>query len=378
MVLNWLVAASQTGRRMNIVDSSLMNPKSDVLSNRALSAGTLLVLLALSGCAGGGGGGGASASGSPAGFSYPSSLSTAKSSDTVRGFVSPYALDTTTHELHAVQQNILAVGSVTGKLVLTVAAIPLPTLPQIEPGFIVTFDPASGGLLLNSPIESLCHDCLRTVSVKATALVGGSAPGDVTFTYLDPGSIGLNYSTLGIWSKPTTVQSTWSEVGGPFSAGVMTRGIDLPTTGSAIYKGFFIGRYATLDTTSGPPVGTYLVGANARADVNFSGPGAVMFSTSNTTISGGALTTPLPVSQLDLTSTAMPITRTSSSNSFAGGGGTLTNGFGMGATGQIRGAFYGPPAATAPYAPPELGGSLAVGNASGTQKMVGSFGLKKQ
>ena len=45
-------------------------------------------------------------------------------------------------------------------------------------------------------------------------------------------------------------------------------------------------------------------------------------------------------------------------------------------TGEIKGNFYGPPNATAPYAPPELGGSLAVG--SSTQSMIGSFVLKKQ
>ena len=170
--------------------------------------------------------------------------------------------------------------------------------------------------------------------------------------------------------------SSGTEVGGTFSAGVLTRGIDLPTTGTASYNGFFIGRYATSDTTVTAAnitvlPGAYVVGANANAIVDFSGAGAVTFSTLNTTISGGGLG-PTAESRLNLTSTAIPITRTSTSNSFVG---TLTtSGFGM--AGEIKGGFYGPPAGAT--APPELGGALAVVNATSTQTMVGSFGLKKQ
>ncbi|HVC10779.1 MAG TPA: transferrin-binding protein-like solute binding protein [Burkholderiales bacterium] len=154
--------------------------------------------------------------------------------------------------------------------------------------------------------------------------------------------------------------------------------MDLPTTGTAAYNGYFIGRYVT--STPFPAVGTYVVGANANAQVDFSGAGAVTFSTSYTHISkelsGGGLGSPQQVLGLDLSSAPMTISRTTMSNSFAGGAGTLTNAFGMGANGQIAGAFYGPPASTAPYAPPEMGGSLAVSNPTNTQSMVGSFALK--
>jgi hypothetical protein len=219
---------------------------------------------------------------------------------------------------------------------------------------------------------------LRTVTVPATDLDGNPLTQAVTFTYLDPASSPLNYSTLGMWTKPSAVSTIWSEVGGPFSAGVVTRGIDLPITGTASYDGFFIGRFATSDTTdpSLPPPGTYIVGANAHVVVV---NGAITsFSTSNTHISremgGGILETPIPEQRLDLsTTTAMAITRTPTSNVFLGVPGTLTNGFGMNENGQlgIGGAFYGPPTATAA---PELGGSLAVGNPN--QSLVGSFGLK--
>jgi hypothetical protein len=46
-------------------------------------------------------------------------------------------------------------------------------------------------------------------------------------------------------------------------------------------------------------------------------------------------------------------------------------------SGEVAARFMGPPATTAPFAPPELAGAVAVKNAAGTQSMVGSFALKK-
>jgi hypothetical protein len=270
-----------------------------------------------------------------------------------------------------------------------VNAIALPTpSTDTEPAFVVTFNPAdstSTPLSLASPLASLptlpCNGCLKTVT--APAIVNGLTTATVTFTYLDPtsASFPLTYSALGMWTKPTTTgtggiqDSSWPEVGGAFSAGVLTRGIDLPTTGNASYNGYFIGRYAASGTfTTLPAPGTYLVGANAHADVNFSAPGAVTFSTFNTMVTNEAGGTPAAAaSGLDLASSTMTITRDPTSNSFTGSvGNTLT-----GLSGQIAGGFYGQPSTTAPYAPPEMGGSLLVGNSGGTINMVGSFALKK-
>jgi len=225
-------------------------------------------------------------------------------------------------------------------------------------------------------------DCLRTAT--APAVVNGTATATVTFTYLDPtsASFPLTYSALGMWTKPTTTNGgnpdpDWPQVGGAFSAGVMTRGIDLPTTGTAFYNGYFIGRYATSVPPPGISAGTYAVGANASATADFGanlGAGAVSFSTLNTHIAPESTTglgTPIPYSGLDLAATALPITRTAISNVFSG---TVTTSSTL--PGQINGAFYGPPATTTPFAPPEAGGSVAV---TGTnQNMVGSFALKKQ
>lgn len=354
---------------------------------RVLTLVTLSGLLALAGCAGGGGGGGPASALIPAlTYQYPSSLSTATPADPIGGAIAPYALDPTSTppQLASIPPAVLGASAGSGKLTITVSNIPLPSGVN-EPSFVVTFDPTSGSPLSTGPLDGIgCSGCFMTTTAPATSVSDGKPAGTVTFTYLNPSSktFPLKYSTLGIWTKPTTVSGAgaWTEVGAAFSAGVVTRGIDLPTTGTASYSGFFIGRYSNSDSTTPglPPAGIYQVGANAQAQVNFGGKGAVMFSTSHTQISGGGLLAPTPEPNLDLsTNTPMTINRTVTSNSFAGGSGTLTNALHMGDSGQIAGSFYGPPAATAPYAPSEMGGSLAVSNASKTQEMVGSFALKK-
>jgi len=373
----------------------LVKPTSRFACARSVffSAGALLGLLTLGGCGGGGGGGGGNPDGiAPVAFIYPA-LKDATTTDTVDGFISPYVLnntDPTTPSLVSVDTSVFGTSPSSGKITISVGNIKdKQSAAVIEPGFVFTFDAASGSPLLSgtSPLDNLspgCVGCLKkTVNVPATYLVGGASAGDVTLIYLDPNSATflLTYSTLGLWSKPNmsaTTSATWPEVGGAFSAGVLTRGIDLPTTGSADYKGYFIGRYATSDITAGmPPRGTYIVGANAQSHVEFSGAGAVTFSTSNTQISKegslGSLGAPSLEPRLDLSTTVpMTITGTSTSNGF---GGTVTTSIGL--SGPIQGAFYGPPATTAPFAPPEAGGSLSVTNGS-TQSMVGSFALKKQ
>lgn len=374
------------------LDSNKGEVRANVARKRNRQAAVTVIglsgLLALAACAGGGGGGAGPASAViPAlTYQYPSSLSTATAADPVGGAIAPYALDPSTPTLVSALPSSLGGTAASGKLTISVSDIPLPS-GSPEPAFVVTFNNAAGTVLSNSPLDGIgCVGCLKTTTAPATYASGGGSAGTVTFTYLDPGSASfpLRYSTLGMWTKPTTVSSAgaWTKVGGPFSAGVLTRGIDLPTTGNATYSGYFIGRYVTSDPTAGmPPVGTYLVGANAQAQVNFSGSGAIAFSTSHTHISqelgGGALAPSVLESRLNLsTTTPMKITRTITSNSFTGGPGTLTNTMGMGTTGQIGGSFYGPPASTAPYAPSEMGGALAVGNAGNTQSLVGSFGLK--
>jgi hypothetical protein len=335
-----------------------------------------LGLITLGGCGGGGGGGFANVP--PVPFVYPTSLADATSSDTVNGFISPYAINTPTQQLVSTTPTVSGASPSAGTITITVNAITLPD-SSTEPAFSVTLDPsASATALMNSPLDNLspaCTGCLKTAT--AQAMVSGSPSSTVTFTYLDPSAFLLNYSVLGIWEKPTTNGSlAWPGVGGAFSAGVLTRGIDLPTTGSATYTGYLIGRYVT-SVTSGPAApGTYMVGANASATANFGAGGTVSFSTSNTNIaldSGGTLGIPFAMSDLNLTASMMPIVSTSTANSFAGTASTTTSGL----SGPIHGGFYGPPATSGDFAPPELGGSLAVTNTSHDQNMAGSFALKK-
>jgi len=327
------------------------------------------------------------------GFDYPISLAKATPTDHVQGFMSPYAFDPTTPSLVSVLPTVSSSTPSSGSIAITVDAIQLPppsTAIEPEPGFVVTFNPmdSKSTLFATNPLDdplnvlpSPCTNCLRTV--KATAFVNGVASVDVTFTYLDPTSVSfpLTYSALGLWTKPTTVSgsSPWTQVGGAFSAGVITRGLDLPTTGSADYQGYFIGRYATsvavpADQAGNPAysLGTYIVGANAAASANFTTQ-SVTFSTSNTQIAPESGGFAFAETRLDLTSTTMPIigAGVSTTNSF---GGTVTTSSGL--TGPIQGGFYGQPATTKPFAPPEAGGSVSVTNGS-TQSMVGGFALKK-
>ena len=346
-----------------------------------LAAGGLLCLITLSGCAGGGGGGGLSTLPSP--FVYPKLTDATPSDTTVDGFISPYALNATT--LTSTTPSVSGTSPSKGIITINVDTIELPDGTS-EPAFSVQFDPsASTASLSNSPFGSsylspACTDCLKT----ATAAASDSST--VVFTYLDPSVFLLNYSVLGIWEKPTNVSSVWPYVGGAFSAGVLTRGIDLPTTGSGVnYSGYFIGRYVTSATAGATGTlanpGTYLVGANASATADFAAR-TVSFSTTNTHIaldSGGSLgTTPIPVSGLDLNA-AMTINSasytSSTSNSF--GGTATTSSVSAGLSGPIQGGFYGPPATSGDFAPPELGGSLSVTNSLKDQSMAGSFALKK-
>ena len=340
------------------------------------AAGALLALMTLGGCGGGGGGGFVNVP--PVPFMYPASLKDATSSDTVDGFISPYALNTSTYQLRSTTPTVSGTSPSAGKITISVNAITLPD-SNVEPAFSVTFDPsASTTPLTNSPLEILlpaCADCLKT----ATATSSDSKSSPVTFTYLDPSAFGLNYSALGIWEKPTTtgtggtVDSTWPVVGGAFSAGVLTRGIDLPTTGSANYSGYFIGRYVTSVNSGLATPGTYLVGANASATANFGASrNGLVFNLEYKHCPrfrrGHAGSPRIAMPGLDLNSGAMPITRTSTSNGFRRNSRYVSNGL----SGPIQGGFYGPPATSGDFAPPELGGSLSVTN-NLNQSMVGKF-----
>ena len=368
-----------------------------------LAVGGLVCLITLSGCAGGGGGGGLSTL--PAPFVYPNTLADAKSGDTVDGFMSPYAIDGSTSELVSVSPSVSGTTPSQGKISITINDIIVPQPPPVyaitaERGFTVTFDSNStSGTLLwlsssNNPFESLltpCNSCLKTALAPATYISDGSSAGKVTFTYLDSAAMGLTYSALGLWTKPSSLSSSWPEVGGAFSAGVLTRGVDLPTTGSANYQGYLIGRYVTSEAIAsstfngGYPAGSYIVAASASATADFGANAITSFSTTDTHIAPDSGGTAIAESRLNLSTFAtLPINRktTDNGNEFEGTAVLSTDtvsGVFTGSPGKIAGGFYGKPdTSKTPYAPPELGGSLSVTNDTGTQSMVGSFAMTKQ
>lgn len=337
----------------------------------ALLTAVLLPVLALAGCAGGGGGGGLSEP--PFGSGYPT-FANATSANTGPGISVAYTIAPGSNEIDGVLATVGVVPNSPdpGKITVSVSGVPVTGGTEADFSFVV--DTAALTTLENSPLTGgalSCADCLTTGRVQA------DDDQFVTFIYLDPDAAGLTYSTLGLWSKPADRPSAAGmEIGGAFSLGVVTRGNDLPTSGTASYGGFFVGRYAISATGVGlPAVGVYAVGANASASVDFSGAGSVDFSTVNTQIRpdvGGALGAAVDAPRLDLSATGMAITRTSTTNLFSG----TVDSFAGGLTGTFSGAFYGRPD-TGTSVPPEMGGTLSVSNPGGTESMVGGFALQK-
>lgn len=321
------------------------------------SAAAFVLAVVLGGCGGGGGGG---SPGLNPGFVYPT-LSNAVLTGANGGIASNYSLATNKLTLQPATVSVTLNSPVQSALTITVTGLGL------EPpfSFTVTNPAAVGPPLANSPLSS-CAACLLAGSVTSTP---DSQP--VSFIYLDPSAAGLTYSTLGLWSKPSSTAGH-PDVGAAFSIGVVTRPQDLPILGSATYNGFMVGRYTDGSTM-------YAVGADAQAVAHFSVSGSnpaslVDFHTSNTLIFGGALLSPsappgFPTG-LDLSGT---LTYVPSSNKLTGD--LTATGVGTGTlTGPATAKYYGPPTG-AQATPAEFGGTFFVGNP--TQQMNGSFALKK-
>lgn len=182
-------------------------------------------------------------------------------------------------------------------------------------------------------------------------------------TFFEPQALGLSYSALGIWEYETSPGANPSQ-GGYFSMGAITRGSDIPISGTAIYQGRLIGTYA-----GGTAV--YAVGANATAtaDYTFTSP-SVLLTTNNTVIVEKGTTTQITRDDLNLSGT---LTYKGGTNNLSG---RLTTTPSNNLSGPASARFYGPLAA-------ELGGTFFVSNnpanpGASTEQMVGGFALKKQ
>jgi hypothetical protein len=314
----------------------------------------LLAFAALTGCGGGGSGG--SGLGATPGFAYQELLNA--SNDKIGGFSSAYTLSDPPGNV-LTSTAAAAGGTVSAsrngpEFTFIVTGLQIGaglTEPQFQ--FTVNFVTPAGAFGTLHPLagQPCVGSCFRT----------GTADG-VSFTYLDLAAAGMTYSTLGLWSKPSTVVAN-TEVGGAFAFGVLTRGVDIPTSAlaNATYTGPFVGRYA--DGTD-----VYTVGATATAAADFSSR-TVTFNTTNSRRSGTL--------DLGLNLTGA-LTYLPGTNSLEGTVATVPLGHGM--SGIAKGAFFGPGGSTvATSAPAELGGVVAVSNSPTTpdKSMVGSFALKK-
>lgn len=176
-------------------------------------------------------------------------------------------------------------------------------------------------------------------------------------TFFEPQALGLSYSALGIW-ECDNCSGDPVFAGGYFSMGALTRGSDIPISGTATYQGRLIGTYA-----DGTAVYAVRADASATADFTFTSP-SVSLTTSDTVVVQKGTTAQTPRNDLNLTGTLHYIGGTNHLT-----GDLTTTGNGM--TGPASARFYGPQAA-------ELGGTFFVKNASNTEQMVGGFALKKE
>jgi hypothetical protein len=347
-------------------------------------AAALAILGMLAGCGGGGGGGGGGFIAPGPGFTYPSSLAAATSQDTIQGASGAYSRDgaVMTTIPQGSNQGLVTVGLNTptaGSTTFSVSAI------GVEPGFSfsinitnppVGFNPdtVAGASRPGVTPAVACTNCFRTGQLAA------NPSGNVSFTYLDLAAAGLTYSTLGFWER-NSVNAGSTQIGGAFAYGVVTRGVDLPTTGNATYSGPFVGRYAG-QANGTPAAAVYTVGAAATAQADFA-TRTVGFSTTGSmrtplgALPGAAVADPL----LNLSGIMKYSAGVNGMSSALAGGVPASSQTGAGSylmSGEVAARFMGPPGATAPFAPPELAGAVAVKSATGDQSMVGAFALKKQ
>ncbi len=166
----------------------------------------------------------------------------------------------------------------------------------------------------------------------------------------DPVPTGWNYQSFGIW---TTGAGAGSGTYGAASVGAPTPAGSIPTSGSANYSGYQVGRSVASDGSY------YFTTAAMQTTTNFA-TRRLSFTTY------GTLQTPDLVSStmnnnLNLSGT---LSYTSGSNQFSGAVSTVG-----GMTGTATGRFYGPAAQ-------EIGGTFSV-TGSGLQAFGGAFGGKR-
>jgi hypothetical protein len=209
------------------------------------------------------------------------------------------------------------------------------------------------GVSFQQPFNSFTPqvDAKGTVLYLASVTASDGSVRQILFANPGYPLFSLTYTTFGFWEYDASASAT-SGVGGAFATGVATRSSDLPTTGTAMYSGGMIGRYAD-GTTS------WAVSATASSLANF-GAGTLSLTTSNSSkapIAGGPATIDLSLNLSGALLFSPGINQLS---------GTVTSASGM--TGPATAKFFGPGAQ-------ELGGAFFV--TGGSQQMTGAFGLHR-
>lgn len=185
-----------------------------------------------------------------------------------------------------------------------------------------------------------------------------SKDGSKFFVAVDPIDEGWEYQSFGIWN---TGGGAGSGTYGAISAGAMTSGAAIPTSGSATYSGFAGGRY--IDTS-----GKYwFAGSDMSATADFAAR-SINFATTQTELAATLeATTSTARPDLNLTGT---LTYAPATNSITGNIKTQTTTAGLAPmTGSATARFYGPTAQ-------EIGGTFSV-RGTGIQGYAGAFGGKQ-
>ena len=356
----------------------------------------MLLCLVLAGCGGGGGGGGSSGGNGVirptfAGAVTPLSALPEVTSVDLPGYgfhtnrtdmllpplagPAAYALiiQTSTYGLDASALPALKVNSATLSSPVTDTAIAIQTgaaysldatLGQWSHAAVTTAAGGSGfSAILNSPT-------FDTAGSQQIATYTSSNITTTTIAYVLPQSATLNpngfvYQTYGEWATVPLGTSTLSESW--FSLGIPTPAATLPLAGTASYSGTASATYVDFNREPND------VEATMNATVNFGTRSVSLSTTGSTSLSNNAPTGTAATASpgLNLNGT---LTYVAGSNTFSGAVATAS-----GMNGNAAGRFYGAGIAVATPtkvvgAPPEIGGTFAVMNTTGS--MQGAFGGK--
>lgn len=306
------------------------------MKTKLLAVSSVLVLTA---CGGGGGGGGTSA--------------------TLNAFTRMSDV-TANQSVRILGQSVEAVWSGNGSAVTAVASPSAVTTSTTIDG---TYNSSGylNKLVITTPHSTTTFDGSAGSTfgtlVGSAGTIGAVVKNDGTAFAVYPYSpltLGWEYQTFGIWE---TGRGSASGVAGAVSAGVVTSGSSVPTSGSATFSGYSGGAYVT---TAGAD---YLTRSTATLVTNFA-TRSIAFSTTGTVKAlPSNVASSVSDSNLNMSGT---LTWSSGVNAFSGSvlttGGTLI--------GTATGRFYGPSAT-------EAGGVFFLAPSSGVERYAGAFGAKR-